>query len=227
MKKEEGKKKTFQYFFGPQNEQVVKVELLLFDKLNSPVLLNHWTVLLLCFENNKRFSLEHKWNSTYIISRVPGQVLTQRLFFHNPQIILGRLCLLCSTLNFLNLYGTVPGIVCPATLVSCLPQVSSLIQKGQQQCAAEFFQEFCRVLGHTANQYKSQNLIPANCNLAFLRSFFFELRSEVMCSSCSSVTSTTTMETILPLHITKVWVNVMNNFFFHFTPLKAVPKTNT
>ncbi|CAH3177999.1 unnamed protein product, partial [Porites evermanni] len=50
---------------------------------------------------------------------------------------------------------------------------------------------------------KSQNLIPANCNLAFLRSFFFELRSEVMCSSCSSVTSTTTMETILPLHITK------------------------
>ena len=126
--------------------------------------------------------------------------MTQRLFNHNPQIILGRLCLLCSTLNFLNLYGTVPGIVCPATLVSCLPQVSSLIQKGQQQCAAEFFQEFCRVLGHTANQYKSQNLIPANCNLAFLRSFFFELRSEVMCSSCSSVASTTTMETILPLH---------------------------
>lgn len=224
MKKEEGKKKTFQYFFGPQNEQVVKVELLLFDKLNSPVLLNHWTVLLLCFENNKRFSLEHKWNSTYIISRVPGQVLTQRLFFHNPQIILGRLCLLCSTLNFLSLYGTVPGIVRPAALVSCLPQVSRLIQKGQQQCAAEFFQEFYRVLGHIANQYKSQHLIPANCNLAFLRSFFFELRSDVM---CSSVTSTTTMETILPLHITKVWVNVMNNFFFHFTPLKAVPKTNT
>lgn len=138
MKKEESKKKTFQYFFGPKNEQVVKVELLLFDKLNSPVLLNHWTVLLLRFENNKRFTLEHKWNSTYIISHVPGQVLTQRLFYHNPQIILGRLCLLCSTLNFLNLYGTVPGIVCPATLVSCLPQVSSLIQKGQQQCAAEF-----------------------------------------------------------------------------------------
>ena len=41
MKKEESNKKTFQYFFGPQNEQVVKVELLLFDKLNSPVLLNH------------------------------------------------------------------------------------------------------------------------------------------------------------------------------------------
>ena len=33
MKEEESKKKTFQYFFGLQNEQVVKVELLLFDKL--------------------------------------------------------------------------------------------------------------------------------------------------------------------------------------------------
>ena len=41
MKKEESKRKAFQYFFGPQNEQVVKVELLLFDKLNSPVLFNH------------------------------------------------------------------------------------------------------------------------------------------------------------------------------------------
>ena len=41
MKKEESKKKAFPYFSGPQNDQVVKVELLLFDKLNSPVLLNH------------------------------------------------------------------------------------------------------------------------------------------------------------------------------------------
>ena len=194
------------------------MELLLFDKLNSPVLLNHWTVLLLCFENNKRFSLEHKWNSAYIISHVPGQVLTQRLFYHNPQIILGRLCLLCSTLNFLNLYGTVPGIVWivhPATLVSCLPKVSSLIQKGATVCSRVLSRilqgTWTRLLGDTANQYKSQNLFPAICNLAFLRSFFFDLRSEVMCSSYSSVTSTTTMETILPLHITKVWVNVINN----------------
>lgn len=125
------------------------------------------------------------------------------------KIILGQMCLLCSTLNFLNLYGTAPGTVRPATLVSCLPQISSQIQTGQQQCAAEFFQEFCRVLGHTANQYQSQHLIPTSCNLAFLRSFFFELRSEVMCSSCNSITSTTTMETILPLHITKVWANII------------------
>ena len=125
-------------------------------------------------------------------------------FCYHPQIILGQMCLLCSTLNFMNLYETAPGTVRPATLVSCLPQISSQIQRVQQQCAAEFFQEFCRVLGHTANQYQILNLIPANCSLAFLRSFSFELRSEVICSSCSSITSTTTMETILPLHITKV-----------------------
>ena len=45
-----------------------------------------------------------------------------------------------------------------------------------------------------------------------------------MCSSCSSVTSTTTMETILPLHITKVWVNVMNNYFFSFYTSEGSPK---
>ena len=45
-----------------------------------------------------------------------------------------------------------------------------------------------------------------------------------MCSSCSSVTSTTTMETILPLHITKVCVNVMNNFFFSFYTSAGSPK---
>ena len=28
-----------------------------------------------------------------------------------------------------------------------------------------------------------------------------------MCSSCDNITSNTTMETILPLHITKVWGN--------------------
>ncbi|CAH3103269.1 unnamed protein product [Pocillopora meandrina] len=116
---------------------------------------------------------------------------------------LGQMCLLCSTLNFVNAYKTAPGTVHPATLVSCLPQISSQIQKGQQQCAAEFFQEYCRVLGNTASQYQTQQLIPASCNLSFLQSFFFELRSEVMCSSCDNITSNTTMETILPLHITK------------------------
>lgn len=112
--------------------------------------------------------------------------------------------MVCSTLNFLKLYDTAPGVVRPATLVSCLPQINSQFQKGQQQCAAEFFQEFCRVLGHTANQYQTENLIPASCSLSFLRSFFFELRSEIMCSTCQNVTSNTTMETILPMHLTKV-----------------------
>lgn len=114
------------------------------------------------------------------------------------------MCLVCSTLNFLKLYETELGLVRPAPLVACLPQINSQFQQGRQQCAAEFFQELCRVLGHTANHYQTENLIPASCNLSFLRSFFFELQSEIMCSTCQNVTSNSTMETILPMHVTKV-----------------------
>lgn len=114
------------------------------------------------------------------------------------------MCLVCSTLNFLKLYETEPGLVRPAALVTCLPQINSQFQQGWQQCAAEFFQEFCCVLGHTANQYQTENLIPASCNLSFLHSFFFELQSEIMCSTCQNVSSNSTMETILPMHLTKV-----------------------
>lgn len=139
------------------------------------------------------------------------------------------MCLLCSTLNFVNAYKTAPGTVHPATLVSCLPQISSQIQKGQQQCVAEFFQEYCRVLGNTAGQYQTQQLIPASCNLPFLQSFFFELRSEVMCSPCDNITSNTTMETILPLHITKVWGNYSYKVtvtYANFLWIKLITITN-
>ena len=112
----------------------------------------------------------------------PG-IDTVRLFCYNLQIILGWLCLLCSTLNFLNLHRTAPGIVRPATLVSCLPQLSSQFKRASNSVHEQSsFKSFAGYLD-TANQYirsKSQNLIPANCNLAFLQSFFFELRSEVM-----------------------------------------------
>ena len=108
---------------------------------------------------------------------------------------------MCSTLNFLKLYETEAGFVCPAALVTCLPQINSQFQQGQQQCAAEFFQEFCRVLGHTANQYQTENLIPASCNLSFLRSFLFELQSEIICSTCQNVTSNSTMETTLATNV--------------------------
>ena len=118
------------------------------------------------------------------------------------------MCLVCSTLNFLRLYETAPGLVRPAALVTCLLQINSQLQQGQQQCAAEFFQEFRRVLGHTANQYQTENLIPASCSLSFLHSFFFELWSEIMCSTCENVTSNSTMETILPMHLTKVSITV-------------------
>lgn len=158
-----------------------------------------------------------------------GLALTKRLLCYVPLNTLGQMCLLCSTLNFVNAYKTAPGTVHPATLVSCLPQISSQIQKGQQQCAAEFFQEYCRVLGNTASQYQTQQLIPASCNLSFLQSFFFELRSEVMCSSCDNITSNTTMETILPLHITKVWGNYSYKVtvtYANFLWIKLITITN-
>lgn len=64
------------------------------------------------------------------------------------------MCLVCSTLNFLKLYETAPGAGQPATLVSCLPQISSHFQKGQKQCAADFVQEFWIEFVHAANQLK-------------------------------------------------------------------------
>ena len=95
--------------------------------------------------------------------------------------VLGGICWLCTTRS--------------ADLVTCLPQINSQFQQGQQQCAAEFFQEFCCVQGHTANQYQRENLIPASCNLSFLRLFLIELQSEVMCSTCQNVISNSTKET--------------------------------
>ena len=91
------------------------------------------------------------------------------LIYHHTisKLVLGGMCLACSTLNFLRLYETAPGLVRPAALVTCLPQINSQFQQGQQQCAAEFFQEFCHVLGHTANlQYQTENLIPVGCSLS-------------------------------------------------------------
>ena len=89
------------------------------------------------------------------------------------QLFLGGTCLVYSSLSFLKLYETEPGLVHPTALVICLPHINSQFQQGEQKCAAEFFQEFCRVLGHTANQYQTENLIPASCNLSLLCSCLF------------------------------------------------------
>ena len=85
-----------------------------------------------------------------------------------------------------------------------LPSINSRFQKGEQQCAAEFFQEFCRVLGYKTNECQNNGFIPKQVDLSFLKTFFFNLRSEVVCLSCNNVTCNSTMETLLPLHLVKV-----------------------
>lgn len=50
-----------------------------------------------------------------------------------------------------------------------------------------------------------------------------------MCSSCDNITSNTTMETILPLHITKVWGNYSYKVtvtYANFLWIKLITITN-
>lgn len=82
-------------------------------------------------------------------------------------------------MNFFKLYKTAPGVVRPSPLLSCLPQIITSFQKGSQQCAAEFLQEFWRMLGENADHLQSMGLIPTKCNLEFLKSLRFSLKSEV------------------------------------------------
>ncbi|KAJ7381900.1 hypothetical protein OS493_038360 [Desmophyllum pertusum] len=84
-----------------------------------------------------------------------------------------------------------------------LPSINSRFQKGEQQCAAEFFQEFCRVLGYRTSECQNDGFIPKHLDLSFLKTFFFNLRSEVLCLRCNNVSCNSTMETLLPLHLVK------------------------
>lgn len=99
---------------------------------------------------------------------------------------------------------TAPGLVHPASLMGMLPSINARFQKGEQQCAAEFFQEFCRALGYSTSECQNNGFIPKQVDLSFLKTFFFNLRSEVVCLSCNNVTCNSTMETLLPLHLVKV-----------------------
>lgn len=84
------------------------------------------------------------------------------------KIILGQMCLLCSTLNFLNLYGTAPGTVRPATLVSCLPQISSQIQTGQQQCSRVLQSTWTHCKPVPKSAFNSYQLQPCLSAILFL-----------------------------------------------------------
>ena len=117
----------------------------------------------------------------------------------------GTKCIICSTMNVFKLYNGAPQVVRPAALLSCLPQIMSGFVKGSQQCSAEFFQSFWRILEEKAHHLQSTDLIPRYCSLEFLNSFCFSLRSEILCSECDNTTSNCATETVLPLSITKVY----------------------
>lgn len=111
---------------------------------------------------------------------------------------------MCSTKSFTTAYETAPGLVYPATLMSMLPNINSRFQKGGQQCAAEFFQEYCRCLGYRFNECQSNGFIPQHIDLSYLKTFFFNLRSEILCLKCNTVSCNSSMETLLPLHLGQV-----------------------
>ena len=111
---------------------------------------------------------------------------------------------MCSTKSFITAYKTAPGLVHPNSLMNMLPSINSDFQKGEQQCAAQFFQEFCRELGYKTSEYQNSGFIPQYIDLSFLKMFSFNLRSEVLCLRCNNVSCNSTMETLLPLHLVKV-----------------------
>ena len=64
-----------------------------------------------------------------------------------------------------------------------LPSINARFQKGEQQCAAEFCYEFCHALGYSTSVWQNNGFIPKQADLSFHKTFFFNLRSEVLCLS--------------------------------------------
>ena len=126
------------------------------------------------------------------------------MYYNLYDFTTGKKCVVCSTMNVFKLYQTSSGVVRPTSLLSCLPQMIRGFVKGSQQCAVEFFQEFWRLLGEDAHHLQDRNLIPRQCSLQFLNSFFISHSSEVLCSEYNNVTNNSVTETVLPLPITKV-----------------------
>ena len=108
---------------------------------------------------------------------------------------------MCCTLGFFKLYKREPAVVRPSSLLSCLQQIISGFQRGSQQCAAEFLQGFWRLLGENADHLQTIGLIPKTCNLEFLRSLYFTLESDILCTECNNVTTSSVIETVLPFQL--------------------------
>ena len=134
---------------------------------------------------------------------LPKQII-QSIFFCSNWYSTGKPCIVCSTKSFTTAYETAPGLVYPATLMSMLPSINSRFQKGVQQCAAEFFQEFCHSLGGRVKECQNNGFIPQHIDLSYLKTFFFNLRSEILCLKCNTVSCNSSMETLLPLHLVQV-----------------------
>ena len=101
------------------------------------------------------------------------------------------------------IYASTRTSVSPTAFVRFLNQ-NTKFSAGIQHCAAEFFKTFFFILGHSPDSLEELGSIPEKCDLNFLRAPFFQLTSEVICTSCDGVSSTKSTETLLPLHITKV-----------------------
>ena len=96
------------------------------------------------------------------------------------------------------------GVLRPASLISQLPKINESFQPGMQQCAAEFFQDYTRTLNVIAMEYYNNGIVPSHCDTSFLKSFQFNLRSEVTCLLCGHISKSTTNESLLPLPVKKV-----------------------
>ena len=124
---------------------------------------------------------------------------------------------MCSTKSFITAYKTAPGLVHPNSLINMLPSINSDFQKGEQQCAAPFFQEFYRELGYKTSEYQNSCFIPQHIDLSFLKMISLNLRSEVLCLRCNNVSCNSTMEALLPLHLVKVNVLCDDLQEIHYT----------
>ena len=130
------------------------------------------------------------------------------------------------TLGFFKPYKKEPAVVRPSSLLSCLPQIISGFQRGSQQGAAEFLQGFWRLLGENADHLQTIGLIPKTCNLEFLRSLYFTVKSDILCTECNNVTTSSVMETVLPLPVTKVQYNNILSTTIIYSSSKLLILTN-
>ena len=113
-------------------------------------------------------------NNLYLSSQAIPSIL-----FCSNWYSAGKPCIVCSTKSLTTAYETAPGLVYPATLMSMLPNINSRFQKGVQQCAAEFFQEFCCCLGYRFNECQNNGFIPQHIDFSYLKTLFFYLRSGI------------------------------------------------